>query len=207
LVFVIDDDRSVRDALEDLCESVGLQVRSFGSAQEFLHSERPDTPACIVLDVNMPGENGLDFQSELARSNIRLPIVFITGYGDIPMSVRAMKAGAIEFLTKPFSDHDLLGAIRSGLEQDRIRRQQATAVAELRVRFDALTPREREVMLLVASGRLNKQIAAELGLSLITVKVHRGRAMRTMQARSLAELVRMVDRLGVAAAPRPGAKA
>jgi FixJ family two-component response regulator len=206
VVFVIDDDRSVRDALEDLCESVGLRVRSFGSTQQFLQSERPDAPSCIVLDINMPGGNGLDFQGELARSNIQLPIVFITGYGDVPMSVRAMKAGAIEFLTKPFSDRDLLDAIRGGLEQDRVRREDATAVAALRARFEALRPREREVMVLAASGRLNKQIAAALDLSLITVKVHRGRAMRTMQARSLAELVRMVDKLGAACGHGPDAK-
>jgi FixJ family two-component response regulator len=197
VVFVVDDDPSIRDALEDLLGSAGLVVQSFGSAQEFLRSKRPDAPACLVLDIKMPGKNGLEFQGELAKSNIQLPIIFITAHGDIPMSVRAMKAGAIEFLTKPFRDQDLLDAIQAGLDKDRVRHEEAAAVAGLRGRFETLTRREREVMTLVVAGRLNKQIAAELNLSLITVKVHRGHVMQKMQAKSLGELVRMADKLGI----------
>jgi FixJ family two-component response regulator len=206
VIFIIDDDPSIRDALEDLLGSVGLEAQSFGSTQEFLRSKRPDTPGCLVLDVVMPGKSGLDFQCELANSNIQLPIIFITGHGDVPMSVRAMKAGAIEFLTKPFLDQDLFDAIQRGLEKDRERRREAAAVAELRGRFDALTQRQREIMALVVSGRLNKQIAAELDVSEITVKVHRGRVMKTMQAKSLVELVRMADKLGVTAGRHIGSK-
>jgi FixJ family two-component response regulator len=204
VVFVIDDDPSVRDALAGLLRSVGLDVPSFASTQEFLQSKRPDAPGCLVLDVRLPGRSGLDFQRELAESSIHLPIVFITGHGDIPMSVRAMKAGAIEFLTKPFHDQALLDAVQLGIERDRARRRDAAAIAGLRQRFDALTPREREIMALVVSGRLNKQIAADLAVSEITVKVHRGQVMRKMRARSLAELVRMADQLGVAAGKLKG---
>ena len=200
VVFVIDDDRSVRDALAGLLRSVGLAVQSFGSTQEFLQSERPDVPGCLVLDVRLPGRSGLDFQRELAESSIHLPIVFITGHGDIPMSVRAIKAGALEFLPKPFHDQELLDAIQLGIEQDRARRRDAAAIAGLHERFDSLTRREREIMALVVTGRMNKQIAADLEVSEITVKVHRGHVMRKMGARSLADLVRMADRLGVSAA-------
>jgi FixJ family two-component response regulator len=199
VVFVVDDDQSVREVLASLLRSVGLEVQSFGSTQEFLQSKRADAPGCLVLDVRLPGRSGLDFQRELAESGIHLPIVFITGHGDIPMSVRAMKAGAIEFLTKPFHDQELLDAVQLGIERDRARRRNAAALAALRQRVDALTPREREIMALVAAGRLNKQIAADLGVSEITVKVHRGQVMRKMHARSLADLVRMADQLGIAA--------
>jgi FixJ family two-component response regulator len=197
VVFVIDDDRSVRVALEDLFASVGLKVFSFGSVEHFLDSQRPDVPACLVLDVRMPGMSGLDFQREMVDSRIQIPIVFITAHGDIPMSVGAMKAGAIEFLTKPFRDQELLDAIRLGIEKDRVRRQDGAIVADLKQRFSDLTNGEREVLALVISGRLNKQIAAELGVSEITVKVRRGNIMRKMHAQSLPELVRMADRLGV----------
>jgi FixJ family two-component response regulator len=188
---------SVRDALAGLLRSINLEVQSFGSAQEFLQNKRPDAPGCLVLDVRLPGRSGLDFQRELADSGIQLPIVFITGHGDIPMSVRAIKAGAIEFLTKPFHDQELLDAIQLGIERDRARRRDAAAMAKLHERFGSLTPREREIMALVVSGRMNKQIADDLNVSEITVKVHRGHVMRKMGAKSLAELVRMADRLGM----------
>jgi FixJ family two-component response regulator len=195
VVFVIDDDPSMRAALEDLVSSVGLAVRPFASPQEFLASKRPDAPGCLVLDVRLPGMSGLTFQKELARVGVDLPVIFITGHGDIPMSVRAMKAGAIEFLTKPFHDQDLLDAIHAAIERDRERRRQAVLVSELRERYVTLTERERQIMTLVVIGRANKQIAAELNLSEMTVKVHRGQVMRKMQARSLPELVRIADRL------------
>jgi FixJ family two-component response regulator len=199
IVFVVDDDPSVRRAIKRLIESVGLQVEVFGSAQEFLQGRRPDAPSCLVLDIRLPGISGLDFQPHLAECDIRIPIIFITGHGDIPMTVRAMKAGAIEFLTKPFRDQDLLDAIQLALERDRTRRQQESEIAALRERFDSLTPREREILPLVVSGRLNKQIAADLGTSEITIKVHRAGVMRKMQAESLADLVRMAGRLDLPA--------
>jgi len=199
IIFVIDDDQSVRAAIDSLMRSVGLTVRSFGSTKEFLDAQRPDAPACIVLDIRLPGQNGLDFQQELAGAKIQLPIIFITGHGDIPMSVRALKAGAIEFLTKPFRDQDLLDAVGLGIERDRKRRRQQSIDADLQKSFMSLTAREREVMARVAAGRPNKQVAAELSLSEVTVKVHRGNVMRKMGAKSLADLVRMVDRLADAA--------
>ena len=195
VVFVIDDSPSVRDALDGLIRSVHLNVRSFGSTEEFLLFKRPDAPGCIVLDVRLPGLSGLDFQDEMTRSNIDLPVIFITGHGDVPMSVRAIKAGAIEFLPKPFRDQDLLDAIYLGIERDRSRRQASAIVAVLRDNFASLTARERQVMLKVTSGRPNKQIAAELKLSEVTVKVHRRHVMRKMKAKSLADLVRMADKL------------
>jgi FixJ family two-component response regulator len=194
-VIVIDDDPAIRESIGGLLRSVGLQVRLLVSVDEFLKTGRPDGPACLVLDVRLPGRSGLDFQQELAAANLDLPIVFITGYGDIPMSVRAMKGGAIEFLTKPFRDQDLLDAIQLGLARDRTRLEHEKAMAALRARFETLTGREREVMALVATGRLNKQIAGDLGVSEITVKVHRGQVMRKMRASSLPELARMADRL------------
>lgn len=197
VVFVIDDDQSIREALESLLRTVGLNVLTFQSTQEFVSAERPDAPSCLVLDVRLPGLSGIDFQRELAGSGIDLPIVFITGHGDVPMSVRAMKAGAIEFLTKPFRDQELLDAVHLGIERNRARRRSSAATAGLKERFDALTSREREVMALVVTGQMNKQIAGKLELSEITVKVHRGQVMRKMQAKSLADLVRMADRLGI----------
>ncbi len=198
IVFVVDDDTSVREGLSALFRSVGLQVRSFTSAAEFLKSRPvPDGPSCMVLDVRLPGLSGLDFQSELTKSNIQLPIVFMTGHGDIPMTVRAMKAGAVEFLPKPFRDQDMLDAVQAGLEQDREGRKRAGDSTKLKASFDTLTPREREIMGLVTSGLMNKQIAGEIGVSEVTVKLHRGKVMRKMEAKSLAELVRMADALGV----------
>ena len=200
IVYVVDDDSSVREAIKSLIRSVGLRVETFGTAQEFLKSARPDAPGCVVLDVRLPGLSGLDLQRELAANGSNLPVIFITGHGDIPMSVRAMKAGALEFLTKPFRDQDLLDAIQQALERDRGARQQRSETAELRERFDSLTAREREVMGLVVSGLLNKQIAGELGTSEVTIKIHRSQVMKKMSAGSLAELVRMTEKLGIPAA-------
>ena len=195
VVFVVDDDPSLRHALTNLLRSVGLRVETFGSAREFLAGPRPDAPGCLVLDVRLPGLSGLDLQRELAAAQIDLPIIFITGYGDIPMTVRAMKAGAVEFLTKPFRDQDLLDAMQHALERDRVAWHRRAALAAVRQRYDRLTPREREVMRLVVAGWLNKQIAAELGTSEIMVKVHRGQVMHKMQAASIADLVRMAAHL------------
>lgn len=198
IVYVVDDDLSVRSALEDLLASVGLAVRAFGSTQDFLRGPRVDAPGCLVLDIRMPGQSGLDFQRQMHELGIRLPVIFITGHGDIAMSVRAMKHGAIEFLTKPFRDQDLLDAIQQGIGQDRRRRAEEAVLAELRERWRTLTAGEREVMELVVQGLLNKQVAAALAVSEITVKVRRGQVMRKMRARSLADLVRIRDRLGPA---------
>jgi len=197
VVFVVDDDGLVRDAVKDLLRSVGLVVQTFASAQEFLSSKRPDAPGCIVLDVRLPGASGLEFQRTLVESNIQLPVIFISGHGDISMSVRAIKSGAIEFLTKPLREQELLDAVQAGIGRDRTRRLQAKSVGDLRERFESLTSREREILMLVISGRLTKQIAALLGLSEKTVKVHRSHVMQKMQARSLVDLVRISDDLGL----------
>ena len=202
IVYVIDDDPSIRNAIEDLLQSVGLDARVFPSAQEVLRAPKADSPACLVLDVRLPGQSGLDFQRQLAGTPRELPIVFITGHGDVPMSVRAMKSGAVEFLMKPFRDQELIDAIQSAIAADRERRAEAGGLAEARDRMDTLTPRERDVLLQVVSGRLNKQIAADLGMSEATVKMHRGSVMRKMHAESLPELVRLADRLGVTAKVR-----
>jgi FixJ family two-component response regulator len=198
IVFVVDDDPSMRRSLECLLKSVGHDVRLFASAPEFMQAVRDDAPGCIVLDVRLPGMSGLTFQQELAKAHVALPIIFVTGHGDVPMSVRAMKAGAVEFLTKPFDDQVLLDAVHAALERDRLRRREEASLASLQARYEDLTERERQVMGHVVTGRVNKRIAAELGLSVVTVKVHRGQVMRKMQAKSIAELVRMADRLGAA---------
>jgi FixJ family two-component response regulator len=197
MVFVIDDDPSLRNALTNLFRSVGLPSQEFGSAPELLRSKLPEVPSCLVLDIRLPGPSGLDFQTELAKANIRIPIIFMTGHGDIPMSVRAMKAGAVDFLTKPFRDQEMLDAVAVAIERDRKRRESEKAVSDLRALFETLTAREREVMAFVTAGLMNKQIAGEMGVSEITVKIHRGHTMKKMGARSLADLVRMAESLGV----------
>lgn len=197
IVFVVDDDPSMRKALSNLFRSVGLRAEVFGSARELLESELPEVASCLVLDIRLPGPSGLDFQAELAKANIQIPIIFMTGHGDIPMTVKAMKAGAVDFLTKPFRDQDMLDAVAIAIERDRTRRKDEKIVAELRAVFETLTARERDVLALVASGLMNKQIAAEIGLAEITVKIYRGHIMRKMGAKSLADLVRMAEMLGV----------
>jgi len=197
IVFVIDDDESMRRALANLFQSVGLRVEVFGSAPEMLQSKLPDVASCLVLDIRLPGLSGLDFQAELAKANIHIPIIFMTGHGDIPMTVRAMKGGAIDFLTKPFRDQDMLDAVVMAIERDRKRREVEKVVVNLRALFETLTSREREVLALVATGLMNKQVAAELGLAEITVKIHRGHIMKKMGARSLADLVRKAETLGI----------
>jgi len=199
-VFVVDDDPSIREALSSLIRSVKLRVETFSSAQEFLRHNRPDAPACLVLDVRLPGLDGLELQQQLIRDGVHLPIIFMTGHGDIPMSVRAMKAGAVEFLTKPFRERDLLRAIEQAIERDREAKAQRQEMAELLARYDSLTPREQEVMESVVKGLINKQIAAELGTAEITVKIQRGRVMKKMKANSLPSLVRMAGKLGIGSA-------
>lgn len=200
MVYVIDDDLSLREALSSLFRSVGLQVKLFGSAAELLERKLPDVPSCLVLDIRLPGVSGLDFQAQLARSGIRMPVIFMTGHGDIPMSVRAMKAGAVDFLTKPFRDQDILDAVFSALETDRKQLESDQGIADLSAHYQSLTAREKEVMAYVTKGLMNKQIAGELGLSEITVKIHRGHVMRKMGVRSLADLVRAAEKLGLSAA-------
>ena len=197
IVFVVEDDASMRRALTNLFQSVGLEVEVFGSASEMLGNKLPDVASCLVLDIRLPGLSGLDFQAELARANIHIPIIFMTGHGDIPMSVRAMKGGAVDFLTKPFRDQDMLDAVVTAIERDRKRREADKVTANLQALLDTLTPREREVLALVSSGLMNKQVAAELGLAEITVKIHRGHIMKKMGAKSLADLVRKAETLGI----------
>jgi FixJ family two-component response regulator len=200
VVFVVDDDASVRDAIKKLISTVGLRVEAFGSASEFLNSKRPEAPGCLVLDVRLPDLSGLEFQSDLTKAEIHIPIIFITGHADVPMSVRAMKAGAVEFLTKPFRGQELLDAIQEAIAKDRIAWTERNQTSELRARYESLTPREKEVLKLVVTGLLNKQIGAELGTSELTVKTHRGRVMQKMGAESVAELVRMAERLSPSSA-------
>jgi FixJ family two-component response regulator len=197
IVIVIDDDVLVREGVSDLFRSVGIQTKLFASVPEFLKWKRPDTPGCLVLDVRLPGISGLDFQSELNKRDVQLPIVFMTGHGDIPMSVRAMKGGAVDFLVKPFRDQDMLDAVQAGLEQDKVRRQNTNVTVQLRSAYDSLTRREQEIMKFVTDGLMNKQIANEIGVSEVTVKFHRGNLMRKMGAKTIAELVRMADALGI----------
>jgi FixJ family two-component response regulator len=206
IVFVIDDDASMRRALTNLFQSVGLAVEVFGSAPEMLQSKLPDVASCLVLDIRLPGLSGLDFQAELAKANIHIPIIFMTGHGDIPMTVRAMKGGAVDFLTKPFRDQDMLDAVVAAIERDRNRREVEKIVANLQALFETLTPREREILAMVASGLMNKQIAAEIGLAEITVKIHRGHVMKKMGAKSLADLIRMAETLGIRRAKPSGAQ-
>ena len=203
VVLIVDDDPSLRDALSSLLRSVGLRVEVFGSAPEMLEAPLPDVASCLVLDIRLPKRSGLDFQNELIKASIKIPIIFITAHGDVPMSVRAMKAGAVDFLTKPFRDQDLLDAVANALERDRKRREEERGVAELKAKLETLTPREVEVMILVTAGLMNKQVAGEIGVSEITVKIHRGHVMRKMGARSLADLVRMAEVLGVSREKRP----
>ena len=197
IVFIVDDDLSVRDSLSNLFRSVGLRTAAFGSAHEFLQHKLPDVPSCLILDIRLPRLSGLDFQAELAKADIHIPIIFMTGHGDIPMTVRAMKAGAVDFLTKPFRDQDMLDAVTTAIERDRTRRNEARALANLRAAFATLTPRERQIMSLVTAGLMNKQVAAEIGVAEITVKIHRGHIMRKMAAKSLPDLVRMAQILGI----------
>jgi FixJ family two-component response regulator len=197
IVFIVEDDESMRRALSNLFQSVELEVEVFGSASEMLQSKLPDVASCLVLDIRLPGLSGLDFQAELAKANIHIPIIFMTGHGDIPMTVRAMKGGAVDFLTKPFRDQDMLDAVMVAIERDRKRREADKVVANLQTHFETLTPRERQILALVSSGLMNKQIAAELGLAEITVKIHRGHIMKKMGAKSLADLVRRVETLGI----------
>jgi FixJ family two-component response regulator len=204
VVFIIDDDASMRRALTNLFQSVGLQAEAFGSAPEMLQRQLPDVASCLVLDIRLPGLSGLDFQSELARANVHIPIIFMTGHGDIPMTVRAMKSGAVDFLTKPFRDQDMLDAVLAAIERDRKRREAEKITANFQALFETLTPREREVLALVTSGLMNKQAAAELGLAEITVKIHRGHIMKKMGARSLADLIRMAEALGIRRAKPAG---
>jgi FixJ family two-component response regulator len=197
IVFIVDDDTSIRQALARLFRSVDLETEAFGSTADMLRHDFPDVPSCLVLDIRLPGLSGLDFQAELAKAGIKIPVIFMTGHGDIPMSVKAMKAGAVDFLTKPFRDQDMLDAVGLAVERDRTRRSGENTMIDVRTRFETLTAREREIMALVTTGLMNKQVAAEAGLSLITVKIHRGHIMKKMHARSLADLVRMADALGI----------
>ncbi|MCS3929844.1 FixJ family two-component response regulator [Bradyrhizobium elkanii] len=203
IVLIVDDDPSMRRALTNLFQSVGLRVEAFGSAAEAMEAKPPVVPSCLVLDIRLPGSSGFDLQADLVKADIRTPIIFITGHGDIPMTVRAMKSGAIDFLTKPVRDQDMLDAVQAAIERDRKRRDAEKSVSSVRTRFEGLTPRQRDILALVASGLMNKQVAAELGLAEITVKIYRGQIMRKMGAKSLADLVRMTEVLGI---PRPGGK-